>query len=744
MYNNGIISADLIINKKMAITSSTIRIYSDEDLNTLVKTVTTQGADNSIDITDLSEGTTYWATVQVTENSMTSEESDGYQFSTIPDCEFYENPTVSGTTIFFHVYCTTDDVGIQKSGIAIGKTDDTFSRPTLVTLERTDWSGSVTGLDANTSYTLMPYVMDEYGRVWYNTYVQKTLTTSVLTPVVKLSDITASSNSCTGTVVVTSKTALIGLTIRLLPAGGSEYITATGYTAKTGTQSFTATGLTAGTTYTVYATAVNGGGSTTVEEKIQTKDITATVSLDEVELKAASPTDTVSVEASGSVGIGATVNSVGVRLFADNSTSSTIVGEAYGEEGAGSVAADVTDLPAGTTLYAFAFLNYSVDSTSYTIYSAGSSVLTVPTMTLDSQNVGSDYCEGTFTVVGTDIDSVNVKYKAENDNEWTNAKMGSRTYSIGYLTAGTTYSVVGEVTNASGTYTTPESTFTPVAVGTATFTDSGSDWLTSSKGYSVDYSVTTTYAIAKISVIWSADESFPNGNTGSAEIKVTENQTTHAIETTINNHIPSSGKQMYIKILVTDTYGTEFYTKYTVTVPTQTLTVSSRYVENGNDFVFTATVESPEYAINSNSVSYTGSDNKTYVSSKSAGLSSVTLTLNPDEYAIKHYVEDIYGNQFGYDYVDKVYANAPMITDIKESGTEVGFVFEFPTAIPIDDAFIEYNFVGNEEIIQKTIDYMDDSTWVLTELEEGEYEVTVNIISDGQKHTSSKSTFKAG
>lgn len=254
----------------MAITSSTIRIYSDSALHNLVKTVTTQGAGDAIDVTNLSEGSQYWATVQITEDGLTSDESTGYMFTTLPDCFFDDSVDVQGTGFAYSVDTTTDYVRITKCGVMFGDTNQQ-NRPRYDWIEGFGGQGFVSGLAENTEYDVTPVVMDVYGRIWVNSSDTETIRTTVAKPAVEISGLVATTTTVTGFVNVVSSAQLTGLTVMLRPVEGGSYINVQGVSAVTGIQKFTVSGLQLGTAYNVYAIATNAGGSDTATASVITR-----------------------------------------------------------------------------------------------------------------------------------------------------------------------------------------------------------------------------------------------------------------------------------------------------------------------------------------------------------------------------------------------------------------------------------------------------------------------------------------
>lgn len=695
----------------MAITSSTIKIYSDYDLHNLIKTVTTSGATDAIDISSLDEGKRYFATVTVTDsNGLTSNESERYRFYTIPDVDFSSAPISVGTSIYYDVFTTTNDVHIARCGVVVSVAPDFTINPLYILGDLPSDRGSVDNLMENTDYYVAPYMIDEFGRNYLNIYSATLVRTTAAAPVVSLFDITASASYIKGRISVSSNATLTGLTVRLLPQGGGTYINATGYTTQTGIQEWKATGLTADTTYNIYAAASNGGGSGTDTASAYTPSVGAYVTIDDLQLNSQSETDSIYVEVSGSVSSGAVLDNVGAKVFTTNSTSGTAIADAYTQQGEANLVTTIRNLPVGTNLYVFGYVEYTINGVPYTEWTDGEEITTLATMALVSQTVGTTTCGGTYTTNGSSITSVAVKYKPTSGIVWSNATVNNGTYTITGLTAGTTYDIKGEVTNAGGTWSTATSTFTTQTAGSASFTDNGSGFLTQTKGFEIDYSVTSQNYISTINVVWSDNSTYTGANTGTKAITVTPNQTTHSIATTLTNFIPSYGQTMYVKIVMTDVQGNTFSEEFDDTVPSQSLTVYSSYVVNNNDHTFTATTSTtPTYAIAQNWVECEANGN-IFRTNNGSQLTSVVAVLEPNDYAAKHIVKDIYGKEFSYEYQQPIEAQSPYIFEIILEGDIVNFDLLFYDTSSFTDAQIVIVDSGGSEIIEP-IDPNDPTTW---------------------------------
>lgn len=553
------------------VTSSTIRIYSDEDLQNLVKTVTTSSSSDEIDITGLDEGEVYWATVQITDNGVTSEESAGYRFFTIPDCIFNDTPGVLGTSITFDVSAVTNTVPIQKCGVVLGQ-EGLDRRDRYYWSDQPDYRDTINNLQPNTSYTITPCVIDDLDRIWKNNSDANVIRTTAAAPQVSISGLNPSANSVTGTVTVSSDVEITGLTVRLLPQGGGTYINATGYTAQNGSQQFTATGLTANTTYNIYATATNIGGNGTDTTSFTTLTISATVTLDDCELSPSSPTDSVYVEATGTVGVGADIDTVGIRFFTTNSTTGTPMADNYGQQGQASVVGTVSGLPSGTTLYVFAYMDYLIGSELHTIYSASQTVVTVPYMQFTSQTVQETTCSGTFTVSGNTVSAVAVQYKAPNDLVWHDATVSGGSYTITNLTRGVTYSLKGTATNSGGSYTTATSTFTPMAAGSVTFSNN-SAWSVNENGYDIDYDYSSTYNIVSATVMVDTSSSFSNPTLFNGVVSGTDTGSIMCHTTSYNFQ---AGTTYYFRVIAVDEYSQQYTDDTYSACPTVTPTMTNQ------------------------------------------------------------------------------------------------------------------------------------------------------------------------
>ena len=453
----------------MAVTKTVIDIYEDQALTVLNQTITTNSDANPVEATNLDAGTAYWATVKVTSGGITSNASAPYIIYTYPDVFFVGNPTVHGTSVSFEVATTTDDVVILKCGMVYSTDPYMALNPMEDTTNQAGYQTTLTGLQPQTTYYLQPICYDTLGRIYRNPNIVY-VTTGNSIPVVTLFNITPSSSSVTGAVNVVYGGTLTNLEIRLRPTAGGSYITATGYTTTTGQQQWTCAGLTPGVNYTVFAAASSTDGNGTAEDSFDTTASGAYVTLDDCVL--ANPnTSSIHVEASGFMDTGDVLDTVGVMVFTSNDHTGVPVADVYGQQGEQNLVRQINNLPAGTTLYAFAYADYYAAGiqTTTRVWSASQSVLTVPTIEWSLvSTVGNTTYSGGVVVSGqAATTTVAVAYKASSDSTWTSVSVSAGGgFSITGLTPNTAYDLRATASNASGSSVIGRSFTTSVSTAT--------------------------------------------------------------------------------------------------------------------------------------------------------------------------------------------------------------------------------------------------------------------------------------
>lgn len=307
------------------------------------------------------------------------------------------------------------------------------------------------------------------------------------------------------------------------------------------------------------------------------------------------------------------------------------------------------------------------------------------------------------------------------------------------LPGNTQYDVEAYVEWAGQTVNSTNSdTFTTLITGTATFTDVSSAWSTSLRQYDLNYSVTSTYYIQTISVMWANNSSYTGAT--SASVTVTPNQTTHSIIKSLTSGIPNYGNRMYVKITVINIYNETFIEEFSTVVPAQSFTVYSSYVDSGNDYIFTASTQpvNPTYAIYNNEVECKDVDSGDTYTGSSMGLSSVTITLPPAEYTVVHYVTDIYGQTDKIEYINNIKAFAPLIKNITVEADTVEFDLIFFTGMSYNYVELAIDDGGGEQ--RFAIDPDDPSTWKISGIQSGDYTAYVEV-DDGTTYKSSLKTF---
>lgn len=437
----------------MAITSSTLRIYTDSDKSSLVDTIITAGATNPILAENLDEGQEYWATITVAEDQgRESDESPVYQFFTLPDVVFTTRPSAAGTTIQYSTAPITHTVGIARYGIRY-----TTDPNQIHSREKYSWepSGFLTELAPNTTYYLTPVVEDVFGRRWLNDTEKVGVSTGAKAPSIALLNVTAYQTSAEGDILITSNSPITAVSVRLQAQGSSTYINATGYTTTAGTQHWTAEGLSPLTTYTVYASCANESGMATDTATITTNNITASVTLDDYSLAVQDPYSSIYVEAVGT-GTGIEADTVGVKFYLTDSHAGTHIADTYGQQGQTSITSTQSGLPNGEYIYGFAYMDYLIGSDVNTVWSASQSVLTAPTVDFGQIfAVGATTLDGSIVPHGSVISTKTLEYRvASQSAQWNTATLNdNNTFYISGLTPSTTYNLRATVSNASGSKT---------------------------------------------------------------------------------------------------------------------------------------------------------------------------------------------------------------------------------------------------------------------------------------------------
>ena len=445
----------------MAIVSSTIRIYAADQV-TLVATEVTQGAATSIPIDSLVEGSEYYATAQVTDDSnLTSAESPQFEFYTLPDVSYFSAPVASANTISAQLDGITNDVAIDYYGLAYD-TSSSFNNPSYTSPSQ-QGAVDITGLSENTTYYVRPYVIDEFSRRWVGTD-QRSVSTSYSVPTIDWVGLsTVGSDSFTANVNITSTTSITNAYVQITQVGGS---TTTGtLTAQTGVQQVNVTGLSPNTAYQirVYATNAGGSGTSTVQ------NITTNAASIEVTVTSAtvSPSNNIiSAESRATIGTGITITNHSLEMYYDALHSGNAV-ESYNGGANATINNNFGHADPDETYYIFGKVTYTVagDANTYVAWSTGYQVDTYSLLTFGTITTTNNSASIPYSVQGT-ASSIDIQYSEDQLNwitlSWPSLTSGTCTASG--LTPNTQYYLKGRCRSTAGWSSYFTDTFTTTQV----------------------------------------------------------------------------------------------------------------------------------------------------------------------------------------------------------------------------------------------------------------------------------------
>lgn len=436
------------------LTSSILRIYTDNLCTNLHETVQVTGSEKQADTSTLLPGRVYWATVQVTDSvAGQSEESAPYKFYSLPDIIFTGNALVEQDRFTHITTITTDIVGVVEHGILYTTNPNWAVKPNKVT------GNTVDHLLPNTTYYYRPWVKDEFGRTYVNTDDTQHITTSNEIPLVKITETyTPTSTTFSGRIDVYSTTTLSDVWLEC-ESGGTTITTQ--LVSQTGEQPFTVEGLTPFTKYhlTSYATNTAGTGESQVvyfttaeEEPTPVADIEVTVKNTKLSGIDNTIKSTSFVKYSGEVQI------VSHKVYVyDNSEHN---GEPLAEYDGGTddgftAVFQGTDFDADTTYFIFGYVAYTDGEVEEhaEIWSDPETVRTYSLVTIDSVTAEKTEFTVTFSVDGFSSDTV-LEYST-NQETWRRAPVedvqGGKATVTG-LTPGTTYYFRMRVANSEKEY----------------------------------------------------------------------------------------------------------------------------------------------------------------------------------------------------------------------------------------------------------------------------------------------------
>lgn len=438
----------------MAITSNTIRIYSDPELTSLIGTFTDTSLDFHEVITGLSAGTRYYATVQ-SEDSLgqVSEESYTYSFTTLPQVNFTGLVTRDDSGFVRSMGNTTTDVQVVENGIC-WDIDNNFTNPTYTA------GTMVSGLQEHTTYYYKPYCIDNQGRRWVNGNDSDSVTTLYSIPKVNWNVIYgADATSFSARISIESQDSLTQVIAEVTTNGVT---TSYPLTAQTGYQTLAITGLSPQTYYTIQIKATNSAGigmstieSFTTQEASQGMTVTLVrpvVSNIDNEMNVtsiASYSPDINL-VSHSIEIYQNEYHTGIPVDTDTDTTDSLT-------------STFTGLSVDTTYWVFGKAEYTIgsDPTVYNEWSEPEQIQTYALLSFGTITPGSDQCSVVFTVSGNSTNTI-VEYSIDNVN-WSNVPVTNpqgETLTITNLAPSTNYYLRGRVQSQAGWQEYVEDTFT--------------------------------------------------------------------------------------------------------------------------------------------------------------------------------------------------------------------------------------------------------------------------------------------
>lgn len=458
----------------MGIISSTIRIYDDAAKTTLVKTVTTSGGSTSIPVNQLSEGTEYWATAQVTDdNNLTSAESSPYRFYTLPDVVWHSgSPALAGDTISYQNDVVTDTVGTTQVGIVYGTDPNWVVYSKFYVPGRAD--GDLHGLAENTTYYVAPYCIDEFNREWINFDLAEDLTTPYAVPTLAWTGLaTISATTWSQQINITSTAAVSSVVLHWQPVGGSE--NTMNLTAQTGTQNCSLTGLTPSTNYRIWVTAVNSAGTGTSATLTPTTDspaVSVAINVNAMD----NTTNQVEMRSTVTKDNTVTLTTHQMMAFSNDQHSGQAVETHTQSPATTSFSNTFGHLDPDDTYYMFSYIEYTIsgDNTTYSIWSAPVRVTTYSLMSFGNITTSNTTASIPYSVNGS-ATSISVDYSSDNGTTWTSIPVSSLsggTLHLSGLSVGTTYMLRGRVQNGTGWSGYTNDSFTTTSVASSVTVDS--------------------------------------------------------------------------------------------------------------------------------------------------------------------------------------------------------------------------------------------------------------------------------
>ena len=433
----------------MAIVQSVIKVYKDKLMTNLITTQTTSGDSTDITISSLSVGSEYWATVTVTDSiGGTSDESAPFRFYTLCDVEFVSGPTAGVNYITAQLRGLTNDVTVARCGL-IYSTDSSFTD--AVSVDESRGGVLISNLLENTTYYLMPFVVDTMGRRWVNQSLVTTATTGLSIPEITWSGISAvGSTVFDSSVKIASSSALTSVYATITPVGGTSQTVSLANTV--GVQSVHIDNLKPSTEYTIYVTAVNSAGTATTETiTFTTNESAVNVTIENATVDNATNIINVDSKAEYDSSI-ITITGHWVDLY-ENDEHRGAAFESVSGGAFSTVSVNLSHADPDETYFVFGRVTYTVagDATVYTAWSEQWEVLTYSLFSFGNSGTDGTIAKFDFSVDG-DAQSTVIEYSTDQIN-WTKVAVGDpngETILLNGLDPETTYYFKGRTKSAAG------------------------------------------------------------------------------------------------------------------------------------------------------------------------------------------------------------------------------------------------------------------------------------------------------
>ena len=287
----------------VTITSTDVKVHAGTTASgsQVGSTITTQGSPSSVTL----DSTTLGVALQA-----------GHQYCVVARCtnsEGYTSPWTTAYTFKTLIYAEIIQLGggvgsispemsfsydhnaisIQSCGVYLSKNQSGASAVRYSTDEQGASQGWViSGLDENTTYYAVPFVIDNLNREYIGDWAQaESANTGYAAPTIVINNVATTYNSISGNVNVSTNDTVSSVTLRIIPTGGGNYQYKS-LTATTGLQTWSVTDgdldnsnnpitINPSTEYTVSIEAINthGGSSRTDITATTQQQTTSTISI---------------------------------------------------------------------------------------------------------------------------------------------------------------------------------------------------------------------------------------------------------------------------------------------------------------------------------------------------------------------------------------------------------------------------------------------------------------------------------